>query len=151
VEQYDMELVLRFIVFRKMAESSLTNVGDLGEFLTDQAKARAQDRAFDYRNEETAFRETFGLLAKTLGDDAFRRYDAEKARFVGGFSVSAFEAVAIGIGYNPVKATARRVQLSDRVKAMWTAAEFVDNSGSGIRASSRVPKIIPYGRRTFAK
>src|ERR1035437_5527425 len=111
------------------------SVGDLGEFLTDEAKARAQDKGFNYKSEETAFRETFALLAKTLEDDAFRRYDAQKGRFLGGFSVSAFEAVAIGIGYNPVKAMAKRAQLPDRVKAMWSAAEFVENSGSGIRAS----------------
>jgi hypothetical protein len=150
-EQYDMELVLRFIVFRTMAESLLISVGDIGEFLTDEAKARAQDKAFNYKSEEKAFHKAFALLAETLGDDAFRRYDAQKGRFLGGFSVSAFEAVAIGIGYNPVKADTKRAQLITGVKAMWSAPEFVENSGSGIRASSRVPKIIPYGRRTFAK
>jgi hypothetical protein len=146
-----MELVLRFIVFRTMAESLLISVGDIGEFLTDEAKARAQDKAFNYKSEEKAFHKAFALLAETLGDDAFRRYDAQKGRFLGGFSVSAFEAVAIGIGYNPVKADTKRAQLITGVKAMWSAPEFVENSGSGIRASSRVPKIIPYGRRTFAK
>lgn len=150
-EQYDMELVLRFIVFRTATVSSLANLGDLGEFLTEEAKIRARDRAFDYKGEEAAFRETFALLAETLGDDACRRYDAEKGRFMGGFSVSAYEAVAIGIGYRPGKARVRQNQLADRVKEMWSADEFKTNSGSGIRASSRAPKIIPYGRSTFAR
>jgi len=150
-EQYDMELVLRFTIFRTAGISSMTNLGDLGEFLTEQVKLRAQDRAFDYKSEEAAFRETFALLAETLGDDAFRKYDAEKRRFMGGFSVSAYEAVAIGIGWKPTKARARQSQLVDRVKDMWSDSEFVSNSGSGIRASSRVPKIIPYGRSAFTK
>jgi hypothetical protein len=55
------------------------------------------------------------------------------------------------MGYNPKAATADPDVIEKKVKAMWADREFVDNSGSGIRASSRVPKIIPYGRATFAK
>src|SRR5258708_6837533 len=105
-EQYDMELVLRFIVFRSTPPASLTNLGDLGEFLTEKAKALAQDKTFDLKKEEAAFRETFAILDSVFGDDAFRRYDQKKDRFLGGFSVSAFEAIAVGIGYNPKKAAA---------------------------------------------
>ena len=150
-EQYDMELVLRFIVFRTMASTELTKIGDVGEFLTDKAKDLAQDKTFDYRKEETVFRDTFALLTSVLRDDAFRRYAAEKQRFLGGFSVSAYEAVAIGMGYNPKVAKANPALVEEKVKGMWTNDEFVLNSGSGIRASSRVPRIIPYGRTTFAK
>ena len=80
-----------------------------------------------------------------LGDTTIARRD-----FSGGFSVSAFEAVAIGIGYNPKKAISDPDAVAEKVKKMWTAPEFVNNSGSGIRASSRVPKIIPYGRSVFS-
>ncbi len=150
-EQYDMELVSRFVVFRTMANAALRTIGDVGEFLTEKAKAIAQDKSFDYKKEEAAFRDTFAVLATTLGDDAFRRYDKAKQRFVGGFSVSAFEAVAIGIGYNPKIATAKPALVEKGVQTMWADAQFVENSGSGIRASSRVPKIVPYGRAVFAK
>jgi hypothetical protein len=34
---------------------------------------------------------------------------------------------------------------------MWADAKFVENSGSGVRASSRVPKIVPFGRALFTK
>ena len=83
-EQYDMELVLRFIVFRAMVPALFANLGDLGEFLTDKAKALAQDKTFDLKREEAAFRETFGILASVLGDDAFRRFDKKRNRFRGG-------------------------------------------------------------------
>ena len=150
-EQYDMELVLRFVVFRVLPPSALSNLGDLGDFLTDQATNLAENKAFDYKAEEAAFRETFAILNQVLASDAFRRYDPAQGRFLGGFSVSAFEAVAIGMGYNSKKAKGKADQVVARVKAMWTDPEFTDNSGSGIRASSRVPKIIPYGRTKFAK
>ncbi|MGA7080018.1 MAG: DUF262 domain-containing protein [Terriglobales bacterium] len=150
-EQYDMELVSRFVVFRTMTNAALRTIGDVGEFLTEKAKAIAQDKSFDYKKEEAAFRDTFAVLASTLADDAFRRYDKGKQRFVGGFSVSAFEAVAIGLGYNPKIATAKPSLVEKGVMSMWGDAEFVQNSGSGIRASSRVPRIVPYGRAVFAK
>jgi Protein of unknown function DUF262 len=150
-EQYDMELVSRFIVFRAMPLTELRTVGDMGEFLTDKSKLIAQDKAFNYKAEETAFRDTFAVLASTLEDNAFRRFDKTKQRFMGAFSIAAFEALAIGTGYNTKAAKQDPAGLEKKVKAMWSDKEFVDNSGSGIRASSRVPKIIPYGRNTFAK
>lgn len=150
-EQYDMELVSRFIVFRAMPPAALRSIGDVGEFLTEKAKGLAQDKAFDYKREETAFRETFHLLASTLEDNSFRRYDKSKQRFGGGFSVSAFEAVAIGMGYNPKAAMANPSAIEKKVKEMWADKEFIENSGSGVRASSRIPKTVPFGRVAFAK
>jgi hypothetical protein len=146
-----MELVSRFIVFRTMAPAALKTIGDVGEFLTDKTKALAQDKTFDYTKEEAAFRETFAVLASSLEDNAFRRYDQNKQRFVGGFSVSAFEAVAIGMGYNPKTAKANPALIEKKVKVMWGDEAFTSTSGSGIRASSRIPKIVPYGRTTFTK
>ena len=150
-EQYDMELVSRFVVFRTMSNAALRTIGDVGEFLTEKAKAIAQDKSFDFKKEEAAFRDTFAVLASTLADDSFRRYDKGKKRFVGGFSVSAFEAVAIGMGYNPKVATAKPALVEKGVKEMWGDGDLVQNSGSGIRASLRVPRIVPYGRAVFAK
>ncbi|HKV47951.1 MAG TPA: DUF262 domain-containing protein [Candidatus Acidoferrales bacterium] len=149
-EQYDMELVSRFLVFHKMARNDLKAIGDVGEFLTDKAKELAQDKSFDYEREEADFRQTFDVLSETLADDSFRRYDSQKKRFAGPFSVSAFEAIAIGIGYNPKVAMRNPDDLVKKVKAMWSDGDFTENSGSGIRASSRLPKVIPYGRKAFA-
>jgi Protein of unknown function DUF262 len=150
-EQYDMELVSRFVVFRRMPPPELRTIGDVGEFLTDKAKSLANDKSFDYEGEASAFRKTFALLASTLEDSSFRRYDSSKQRFAGAFSVSAFEALAIGMGYNPEVAAANPAKIETKVKTMWADRAFVENSGSGIRASSRIPKVIPYGRAVFAK
>ena len=151
-EKYDMELVLRFIVLRSMSESELSKVGDMGEFLTDQAIALAEGtREIDREQEARAFRATFSLLESTLEDDSFRRFDWKKEKFVGGFSVSAFEAVALGLGYNFEDADSAPETIAPKVREIWRDKEFIDNSGSGIRASSRVPKIVPYARRLFAQ
>lgn len=149
-EQYDMELVLRFLVFRTMEESKLVNLGDLGDFLTDRATEFAQDKSFDQGAEEEAFRATFGLLRDVLGSDAFRRWDVVRQRFVGGFSVSAYEVIALGIGYNYKRLSEGSSEIIEKAKNIWSDPQFTENSGSGVRASSRVPKTIPYGRRLFA-
>ena len=46
-EQYDMELALRFIIFRSMKSSNLTRIGDLGEFLTDEMVKIIRNRSFN--------------------------------------------------------------------------------------------------------
>ena len=45
-EQYDMELALRFLVFRRMPEQALKGLGDLGDFLTDAAASLAEGHEF---------------------------------------------------------------------------------------------------------
>jgi hypothetical protein len=149
-EQYDMELVLRFLVFRTMPQAELKGLGDLGDFLTETVRVLAGNKAFDVKGEEDAFRTTFRLLAETLGTNSFRRYEAYRDRFVGGFSISAFEVVALGVGYNYKRLAGRSDVILDIVKAVWSEREFVDNSGAGIRASTRIPRIVPVGRAVFA-
>lgn len=149
-EQYDMELVLRFIVLRTMPEDQLGTIGDMGEFLTDSAVSLAEQRGLDLVAEERAFRNTFSVLQGSLGSNAFRRFDWDKERFLGGFSVSAYEAVALGVGHNHERLMGDPKIIEDKVKAVWREPVFVDNSGSGVRASSRVPRILPYARRLFS-
>src|SRR5215203_5557087 len=70
-EQYDIELVVRFIVFRRITTEKLREIGDIGEFLTDEIVRLAQAEDFDREQEEAAFHFTFELLAETLQDSAF--------------------------------------------------------------------------------
>jgi len=149
-EQYDMELVLRFLTFRTLPPASLIGLGDLGDFLTDNVRKLASDKTFDRKAEEDAFRTTFRLLAEELGSDSFRRYDKIRNRFIGGFSITAFEVVALGVGYNHKKLSANSSILPGKVKAVWSNPEVINNSGAGVRASTRIPKIVPIGRTAFA-
>jgi hypothetical protein len=148
-EQYDMELALRFLVFLRMPEKQFKELGDIGDFLTDEAAKMAADAKYKRDEAEVTFHRTFALLQQELGSDAFRRYDPSRQRFVGGFSVSAFEAVSLGVGHNYKSLTKQPGLLRDRVQKLWTDPQFTDNSGSGVRASTRLPKIVPYGRTLF--
>jgi hypothetical protein len=95
-EQYNLELLMRFVIFRDLGESSIRGMSDLGKFLDEQTLEITDTKV---TAEEEAFKSTFSILS-TIKENAFRKYDPVKDRFTGGFLVSAYEAVALGVGYN---------------------------------------------------
>lgn len=150
-ERYDMELALRFLALREISSDQLVGIGDIGDYLTEQARKMAEDTDFNCEAEEQAFQDTFDILNKSVESDAFRRFDPEKEKHVGGFLVSAFEAVALGIGIDPSNAVEDPDELKRLIRGIWTDTNFTDKSGSGIRASTRIPNVVPYGRERFQK
>ena len=155
-QQYDLELVTRFLVFRTLKEGDLRLAEDLSEFLTDRITDLVQSAAFNktIEVEEKAFRFTFDLLSKSFGEDSFRRYDAQRGQHRGPFLISAFEPIAMGLGYNfKTYAGKRKSQGPDVegiVKSLWVNDEFLSNSGSGVGSSTRIRANIPLGRQLFA-
>lgn len=148
-ERYDMELVLRFLVFRTLDEKALSKIGDLGDFLTERMITKAQDPKFNLDKEQLAFETTFALLNKSTGSNSFKKYDRDQDKFLGGFLVSGYEVVALGLGYNYEQASRRNLDIEGIIKRVWQTEQFTSKSGSGIRASSRVPNTIPLGRKIF--
>ena len=152
-EQYDLELVTRFLVLRNLEEDQLTSIGDIGEFLNDKIVEMASSEEFEGTKavEAEAFERTFALLVESLGDRSFRRYDAAKQRHVGGFSISAFEPIALGVGYNFQRygSIGSWPSIEETAKGLWSNGAFLRRSGSGVRASTRIPANIPLGRQLF--
>jgi len=148
-EQYDMELLLRFLILRAIDETELRNIGDISTFLTDRMVDIARREQFNYQQETEAFQRTFEILLGQLGSDAFRKYDKSKDRFFGGFLVSAFEVIALGIGYNYKSLPHSTVDLKDVVKLVWTETKYPSWSGGGTDAKRRIPKLVPLGREMF--
>lgn len=149
-ERYDLELIVRFLVFRMTPEENLARVGDLGNFLTDEVVKLAGAESFDRSAEEDAFRKTFTLLAATLEDDSFKKYDPQKHRALGSLLISVYEVMALGIGYHCLDYDIDPARLKSIHESLWTNASFTRSTGSGVRASSRIPVTIPLGRRLFS-
>jgi hypothetical protein len=150
-EQFDMELLVRFVVFRKMSPDRIRGIKEIGEYLTEASLQLANDDNYPAANERAAFERTFRLLADTLGEDAFKRYDADKNRGVGAPLSSVYEVMALGIGYYadsddglPTPDQVRRVW-----ETIWENEGFRQGTGSGVRASSRLPVTISIGRNAF--
>lgn len=148
-EQYDMDLVLRFLIFRTMRENRLKEIGDINEFITDQMIEAVSENKFAIDEETQAFENTFSFLQNAFGSDSFRRYDPIKDKFVGGFLISAFELVALGVGYNNEEILQSPVDVVTITKGLWMNESFTSRSGSGIRASYRIPNTLLLGRIAF--
>jgi hypothetical protein len=148
-EQYDMELLLRFILLFDSDENEFKGLGDVGVFLTDKMVNLAVRKELDYDYLEKAFKTTFDVLDKIMGDSSFKRYSPEKDKFMGGFLLSSYEVVALGIGYHhenlpPID------QIPSRIKDVWASKTYKDWSGAGTTAARRLPHLIPFGRETFS-
>jgi hypothetical protein len=147
-EQYDMELVLPFILLFERDDTNLNGLGDVSVFLSDKMREMAIQE-LNLSRMERAFERTFDILSQTSGSDSFRRYRAQNDRFLGGFLLSAYEVVVLGIGYNyenlpPIN------EISDQIKSVWSNETYNNCSGAGVNASRRLPYLIPLGRTIFS-
>lgn len=148
-EQYDMELLLRFILLFNIDEQELKSLGDVGVFLTEKMVDLAVKEDLNYEHLENAFKTTFNILYETMNDDSFKRYSSEKDRFMGGFLLSSYEVIALGIGYH-YRNLPPSEQIRSRVKTVWESKIYKDWSGAGTTAARRLPRLIPFGRETFS-
>jgi hypothetical protein len=149
--QYRMELVLRFLAFYEEAEADLKKVQDIGEFLNDRNRTIAADASYAPGQHQKRFFKTFDLLSQ-IGADAFRKYEATQKAFRGGFLISAFEAVALGVAFN-LAAWERlpdpKPRLTEKIKQMWSERDFFAFIGTGVPARDRIRHSIPFGRAHF--
>lgn len=150
-EQYHLELVTRFLVFRQIEDAQLKDLTELGTFLTAQIISMAQSE-FDYAEADRAFKQTFGALAQALGESVFKKYYPEKRKAQGPMLISNFEVLGIGLGYYSGQEGYEPdiEQIENVHNTLWDAhKEFATATGSGIRASTRIPVTVCLGRELF--
>jgi hypothetical protein len=150
-EQYDMELVVRFVTLWDMAESDLRDIREVGTFITEKIIAIAEDPEYQLERTETAFRDTFRILANSLGEDSFKKYNRDKGCPSGPVLISMFEIVCLGLAYNSQQDNFEisEEKLGAIQESLWDNPQFVSGTGSGIRASTRLPITIPMGRNSY--
>jgi hypothetical protein len=154
-EQYDLELLLRFIIFRSMDQETLNKIPypDISELITRRAMDFSEQSALNRETEEMAFHVTFKVLSEQLEENSFRKYDHQREKFVGGFLISSFEAVALGLGFHYEKLASTNISVLDRVKKLWSDTRFTSSlggsAGGNIKTRKRVQNILPVGRELF--
>lgn len=147
-ESYDFELALRFIIFSCIDLIELERIGDVGIFITEKMRLLATDSEFDYVGWRQLFHATFDTLQNSLSEESFKRYSAQKDKFIGGFLLSQYEVVAYGVGFN-IKNGTIVPDIRDKSKTIWSDDRYTSWSGSGITATRRLPRILPFGREVF--
>lgn len=152
-EAFDMELVVRFLVFLGKTVEELQKIDELGAFLNYETMAQAKDSGFRMDLYGDCFDRVFNFLGETLREDSFRRYDPVRQRYMGPMLVSLFETVAIGLGYllyNGGNLPDSGEFLAHH-KELWSELGKQPYVGSGIRASTRIPQTINFGRAWASK
>lgn len=146
-ERYDMDLVTRFIVLRNSTEKDLSNIGDLNIFLNDRIVDIIESGSFDLDNEVRVFQHTFSSLYEEVGSDCMKRYSEKKGKFEGGFVISAFETVALGLSHNIEKIAQFKGSVRKMIIDLWS--NYKITGSAGMRASTRIPQTVMTGRNFF--
>lgn len=148
-EQQHLEMALRFVAYRRCP---YVRGLDVNEYL-DFASRHLANMPEEVRQEELALLEwTFDLLVQEVDVAVFKKWDG--AQFSGKFLISAFDAIAYGVARNRLNIEAmepvsRRLWLSQKVKSMWINGNFLTNSGQGVRGTTRLTNLLPFGEAYF--
>ncbi|PEY23108.1 hypothetical protein CN340_19805 [Bacillus anthracis] len=150
-EQENIELVLKYFIFKNVDVAEIKEHNDLNSLITSKAIEFCNPTTFDREYEEKLFMHTFDLINSTMGDTAFKKYNPSKEKASGGFLISGFEAIAIGIGYNLQEEKLISESLIEvKCQEIWAHDDFRVVSGSGSNAKRRLPVLIPLGKSFFA-
>lgn len=150
-EQFDIELVLRFILFRNIELEELSSIKSISDFITKKLINLLNDPDFDQDRESEIFKSAIGLANDALGEDAFRKYSLDKEKFTGPFLQSAFEIIAMGLGYEDNEPSRGKspAEISDIILGeLWSDPTKVV-SRTGESAVARLPRTLRIGREIF--
>lgn len=152
-ERYDLELVTRFLVLHDWAANRLTNsnLRDLPQVLDDEAVRMATQYPEGFDRLEATFVDTFNIIAANGDENLFRRWDASRGEFRGAFVTSAFEIIALGLGYHIARGEAVRTDLIQVAKELWSSRRMQSGYSTGRSTESRLVEFIPFGRQITAR
>lgn len=141
--QAGVELALRFFSFRSVPYQAGL---DVHEYLDRALMQIATNPNYDMAGEANVFGQTFQYLNEALGDRAFKRWNGQT--FTGKFLMSVFEVLATGISHNVAALAAMAPQHRNQfiihaAQALWNNNVFTDNSGAGVRGTTRLAKLLP--------
>lgn len=148
-KQAGVELVLRYFAFKHYPYK---NGLDVHEYLDSALVEISKNKGIDWEGEEEGFKDTFSLLNEALGNKAFKRWDGNN--FSGKFLMSLYETIAFGVSQNIDEIVGQpKDDQSDfilsRAKELWKDPVFENNSGAGIRGTTRLSKLLPLAKGFF--
>lgn len=148
-EQYNFELALRFLLLHNRQNFRPRELRNFSSFLDDETMNLAENFTELRQPLEQTFTKTFEQIAAGPGEDAFRRWQPDKGKYSGGFSNTAFEVIALGLGYHVARGDVPTIEVEDAVKLLWTADIIPPNFATGRSSEDRISTLIPIGRGLF--
>ena len=141
--QGGVELALRFVAFRTVPYVAGL---DVHEYLDNALWKIATNTAFDMATEAEIFTKTFQFLDDALGSMAFKRWNGNE--FSGKFLMSVYEVMATGVSHNlaaleAMAQVARNEFIIKTARELWSKDNFLQNSGAGVRGTTRLTRLLP--------
>lgn len=140
-EQYHMELALRFIALSFYDYNIKKDVSDYLDDINEQILDADETKITEI---EENFKKTFSTLNRILGEKSFKKYNGSE--FKGKFLESSFESISTGISKNIDSYLAPTTDntLLEKIKSLYSQETYINTSGSGSNAKSRIPKLVPF-------
>lgn len=150
-QQQHVEVALRFVAYRRYP---YVRGLDVNEYLDTAARHLANLTEPDMQAERAMFEWAFDTLCQDVGQDVFKRWDG--ARHTGKFLISGFDPIVYGLAMNRTKIEAmapleRTKWLREKIQGLWQEQEFNANSGQGVRGTTRLTNLLPFGEGYFSQ
>jgi hypothetical protein len=144
-EQYDVELVVRYVVLRRR---NTENLGALGQLLDDEIIKICRNNEFDWEREREVFEHTFDRLNCSTGINSFRRCNLDGIATSGGFVVSLFEIFALGVGFHIGERELPAEEITAKHREFWQSQDVLVQF-RGRQAGDRLRTTLVMGRKLF--
>lgn len=149
-QQYDLDLICRLLAYTKSSDQELRKMDSVDEYVTSKLQDLFSTTEFNRNSFHDEFTRLFKLLNETMDETSFRKYNKSLSRHTGGFSVSGFEGITVGLLANLNRWENDKEGLATRIREMWGDPEFAQNTKAGTRGTTRISAIVPWARAYFS-
>lgn len=154
---YYYELVLRFLINRNPSDAIRLKHTDVHPYLNAETiRLFDEDSSFNYAYEVKVFKETFDKFSETLGENAFKKYNKEKDKYLGPFSLPVFEAMATGLSKllesnKSLAESETKALIENKSKELVEHSAFLAAYQNSSRPIDRTQVMIKLGKELFGE
>lgn len=149
-EQYDKELVIRYLIARNQDLKKVNSNEDIGKYLTDKMLEIISNKDYDIDNDLFELRKTIDLLHECLGENTFKKnYKEKHEKFEGKFMLSSYETILLGVSENVDYWQENKELLEEKIKSIYIHPDYNNASSRGKRPILRFKELTNLSRRLF--
>lgn len=150
-QQGYMEQVVRYFILR-YSTLDIEDSANYNDFLTNEIINIIDKNIIDYHNEEGIFNRVFKLLSDLLEENAFKKFDSERGKFLGVVLVGTYEVIIPGLVNNIefYEKEENHEKLKELIKSIHSDANYLEAVKRGVRPVSRLKKLASYSQELFS-
>jgi uncharacterized protein with ParB-like and HNH nuclease domain len=149
-QQGYMEQIVRYFVL-KYSDLNVDDSANYNDFLTDEIISIIDKKIIDQEVDRNVFKRVFKLIYNLFEDNAFKRFNYEKNKFLGPVLVGAYETIIPGlIKYiDFYEEKINHEKLIKIIKNIYKNEKYQDAVKRGVRPVSRLKKLSELSMELF--